>query len=271
MGDMKKEALDWVSNNMTDNVSKQLSNNLTGAIKAVLGSPYTLALEMITILKEQKNTKYVVGVWSVVNASVLIAVLVISVFDTSFPTASWGLGIVLSSLVILSIIKLPINFSITSNLSEEIEKNVVVTQRKYVYESEYDDEDLTISGMDDDDEEDLAISGMDDDDDDEDLAISGTDDDDDENEFTSLNDYPIDTMFCDSDYDEDDFEDIEDIDFDSQNLEMDSNYDESLTNINDESLESISDESLTSINDDFRTLLDSMSSMPSNTLFTDDE
>ena len=183
MSDMTDKAAEWVSKNMTANVSSALANTIYGITQSILTAPFDLFMNLVEILQNKKYKKYIVVIWSIIGASVLVLSVILTLLDSSFPIHAWGLGIGLASLAIIILSKIEIKFNVTNDLTKEINEELkqfkIKEKEVPTVEQELDSDDLL------DDDEELLDDDDDvlEDDDDELLEDDDSTDSDDEQIF----------------------------------------------------------------------------------------
>ena len=181
MGIMTDKAAEWVSKNMTSGVADTLANKIYGITQSILTAPFDICLNLVEILQDKKYRRYIIVIWGIVGASVLVLSALLTVLNSSFPINAWGLGVGIASAVVLLLSRMDIRISVSSDLSKEINDEILSLSKKKIHEEvpavvtnddSLDEEEL----LDDDDEL------LDDDDDEEELLDDGEellDDDDD--------------------------------------------------------------------------------------------
>lgn len=192
MGTMTDKAAEWVSKNMTSGVADTLANKIYEIIQSILTAPFDICLNLVEILQNRKYKKYIVVIWGIVGASVLVLSALLTVLNNSFPINAWGLGVGIASAIVLLLSRIDIKINVSSDLAKEINKEVLEESQRKVKTEEIpivtDDllEDSDDDLLEDDDEELL-------DDDDEELL-----DDESEEELSDDDDDTLDFAIADS-------------------------------------------------------------------------
>lgn len=153
--DLGKQIGEWVDKNMTKTTSEKLANSLYNIINTVFSAPFDIAMGLVDIIQNRKYSKYIVTIWSVIGASVLLASLILTIIDGAFPFNAWGLGIAIASAVVIWIYKHPITINVTSELSKEIEREIcrmeecIPTISEDIHNDQSNDEELSDELLDD--------------------------------------------------------------------------------------------------------------------------
>lgn len=203
-----KQVTEWVSKNMTKNTSEILADNLCKGINKVFCAPFDIAMGLINIIQDRKYSRFIVGVWSVIGASVLVGSLCMYLLGDTFPFNAWSLGVCIASLVVIWIAKHPYKFNVTSELSDLIEEEL--SEIGIQSSSNSIEEKLSSSSM-----ESSLNNILNNTEDDEELLDI---DDDDEDEILDIDD---DEELLDIDEDGDEIIDIDDNDDDEELLDID--------------------------------------------------
>ncbi len=166
---VSKQVADWVNTNLTNNAVEKCASTLFSAIQKIFAAPFDIAMNLVEIIQDKKYSKYIVTTWGIIGSSVMLASLILTLLDNSYPFNSWGLGVAIASFIVIWIAKHPLTITIESSLSKEIEEEIarldtlptisadavdtIVQSQLYVDDSELLDDDDEELLEDDDDEE----------------------------------------------------------------------------------------------------------------------
>lgn len=170
---VSKQVADWVNTNLTNNAVEKCASTLFSAIQKIFTAPFDIAMNLVEIIQDKKYSKYIVTTWGIIGSSVMLASLILTLLNNSYPFNSWGLGVAIASFIVIWIAKHPLTITIESSLSKQIEEEIARldtlptiaadTMDNVAQSQLYIDDDALLDDDDDDDEELLE------DDDDEEL------------------------------------------------------------------------------------------------------
>lgn len=121
---VSKQVADWVNTNLTNNAVEKCASTLFSAIQRIFAAPFDIAMNLVEIIQDKKYSKYIVTTWGVIGSSVMLASLILTLLNNSYPFNSWGLGVAIASFIVIWIAKHPLTITIESSLSKEIEEEI---------------------------------------------------------------------------------------------------------------------------------------------------
>lgn len=121
---VSKQVADWVNTNLTNNAVEKCASTLFSAIQKIFVAPFDIAMNLVEIIQDKKYSKYIVTIWGIIGSSVMLASLILTLLDNSYPFNSWGLGVAIASFIVIWIAKHPLTITIESSLSKEIEEEI---------------------------------------------------------------------------------------------------------------------------------------------------